>query len=308
MLKNFPQPSPAPSGKIVAAVADCTPGSALTRVSSWSKKANPAGSRGSVIFCGIGYFASGSGTRMVNTLCAVKPTSTCRNLMKLRTMSPEPASSTSASATSAITNNRRIRPCLRLPIPLLPPSLSDSRTLPRAAWSAGKRPKIKIVSKASAKVKISTRLFTVIALPRGNEAGNNDESRSIPHIASNAPSNPPIKPSGRHSMITCRTMRARLAPRLARIANSFSRADARASSRLATLTQATSNTNATAPSNTSNALRESPVICSCIGTTRAPSPLLPGSCSSIRRAMALTSACACSRVTPGLSRPTRLIK
>ena len=28
--------------------------------------------------------------------------------------------------------------------------------------------------------------MTLIGLPRGNEAGNNDESRSIPHIASNS--------------------------------------------------------------------------------------------------------------------------
>ena len=71
-----------------------------------------------------------------------------------------------------------------------------------AARSAGSKPKIKIVSSASAKVKMSTRLFTVVGLPRGNDAGNNEESRSIPHIASRRSSNPPITEEEDHSMIT----------------------------------------------------------------------------------------------------------
>jgi hypothetical protein len=92
------------------------------------------------------------------------------------------------------------------------------------------------------------------------------------------------------------------------MAISFARAEALASSKLATFTQATSKTNPTAPSNTSKAVRDSPANCSCIGTIKAPRPLLLGSTSSSLFAMALTSDCACSGVTPGLSRPTRFTK
>ena len=81
-------------------------------------------------------------------------------------------------------------------------------------------------------------------------AANN---RSIPHSASTNPSAPPIEPSSKLSVRSCRQILFRLAPSAARIASSFWRAVARASNRLATFTHAINNTNATTPSRINSA-------------------------------------------------------
>ena len=69
------------------------------------------------------------------------------------------------------------------------------------------------------------------------------------------------------STISCRTMRARLAPSAARSARSRSRRAMRASSRLATLAQAISSTKPTAPISTPSAGRMPPVSSSRSGTS-----------------------------------------
>ena len=61
---------------------------------------------------------------------------------------------------------------------------------------------------------------------------------------------PPIMESSTLSVRSCRTMRPRAAPMAARIAISRERPIARANSRLATLAQAISRTQPTAPINT----------------------------------------------------------
>ena len=67
-------------------------------------------------------------------------------------------------------------------------------------------------------------------------------STRLPHHASGSASAPPIEASTRLSVRNCRTSRPRLAPNARRTAISRRRPEARASSRLATLAQATSNT------------------------------------------------------------------
>ena len=74
--------------------------------------------------------------------------------------------------------------------------------------------------------------------------------------------------STRLSASICRTSRTRLAPIAARTASSRLRAEARTSSRLATLAHAISSTNATAPISDRIAGRTSPTRSSNIGTTR----------------------------------------
>ena len=91
-----------------------------------------------------------------------------------------------------------------------------------------------------------------------------------------------------------------------RIATSFCRPVARVSSRLATLAQAISSTSATDPSSTSSARRTLPTTCSRSGTTLIVNVWSRLSLSRIRAAITLTSACACSMVTPGLRRAIRL--
>jgi len=62
--------------------------------------------------------------RIVKTLCASKPGSTCRIAMKVRISSPAPINSTRAGAVSVVTSSARVLLC-RKPVPLrLLPSLS----------------------------------------------------------------------------------------------------------------------------------------------------------------------------------------
>ena len=94
-----------------------------------------------------------------------------------------------------------------------------------------------------------------------------------PAPATRSPSRPPASASRVVSAKSCRTMRARLAPRAARTAISLRRPSVRASTRLATFAQAISRTHPTAPSSTSSAGRTSPTRSSCSGMTAAPQPL-----------------------------------
>src|SRR5256885_4526411 len=97
-----------------------------------------------------------------------------------------------------------------------------------------------------------------------------------PQNASNKPKPPPARESSTLSVSNWRATRSRPAPSATRTAISGCRAAARASRRLATFAQAMSRTNATAPSNTSNAPFTSPTNCSCrpirVKTPSPPSP------------------------------------
>ena len=99
-------------------------------------------------------------------------------------------------------------------------------------------------------------------------------------------------------------MRDRPAPNAARTASSDSRAAVRPSDRLATLTQAMSRTNPTAPSRTSSGRRTLPTSSSWRRATRAVTPLLclESSCAS-RAAIVFISPRAAASVAGGASRP-----
>jgi hypothetical protein len=82
------------------------------------------------------------------------------------------------------------------------------------------------------------------------------------------------------------------------------RAASRESSRLERLTQQINNTKPTAASKTHSERLTSPTTCSVSGMSPAPIPLFSGCRAAIPAITAFKSARACSRVAPGLSRPT----
>ena len=100
-----------------------------------------------------------------------------------------------------------------------------------------------------------------------------------------APTAPPISASSTPSVRNCRSSRQRPAPSADRIANSFCRDSARASSRLARLAHAISSTNATAPCSTNSAVRMPPTRSSCSPSSRMP---VPGLARHVRVAIELT--------------------
>ena len=92
------------------------------------------------------------------------------------------------------------------------------------------------------------------------------------------------------------------------MANSFSRAADRASSRLAKLAHPIRRTKATAPSNTNSAGRTLPVICSAAEIRYAVTPASSLYVCARRRAIVSISAWPRSMVTPGFRRAITLMK
>ena len=171
--------------------------------------------------------------------------------------------------------------------------------------SAGTSPNSNPVNTDSASEKSSTRPSIATSSVRGSWPRLSNSKNRVPNQAMTSPSMPPASARTMLSVNSCLTSRPRPAPRAARIATSCWREPARASSRLATLTHAMSNTNATAPRRTSNAVRTLPTIASCSGATVAPSQFLSSRYSSAsRRVIPAISARACSIVAPGLRRAT----
>ena len=133
--------------------------------------------------------------------------------------------------------------------------------------------------------------------------GTNVFSTRTPASARSNPRPAPRNASNTLSVKNCRVRRKRLAPSASRNAISFSRAAARASSKLATFAQAIRRTKPTAPSRMSNAGLMSPTISSCNGVTVAPIRVLDlGYCFARRAAIVSISAWACLRPTPGFIR------
>ena len=92
-------------------------------------------------------------------------------------------------------------------------------------------------------------------------------SARTPAYASSRPTAPPARLTSTLSVMSCWSRRSRVAPSAVRTAISFERVAARARSRLATLAQAMSSTNPTAPSSTSSAGRTFPVAWMLSGVT-----------------------------------------
>ncbi len=120
------------------------------------------------------------------------------------------------------------------------------------------------------RAKASADASTVTSSRRGRSGGASATSAATPTRATSAPAIPAATASTTLSVRSWRTRRARPAPTAARTTISRPRAEARASSRLATLAQAMSRTKPTAPSRTKSVCRVSPTMASCRGVRRTP--------------------------------------
>ena len=161
---------------------------------------------------------------------------------------------------------------------------------------AGARPKAIPVSMDARPVKSNTRPSTEIWSMPGIHAtprmrGNSDWISFKPTCASRTPIMPPMKERTILSVRSNCTSWPRLAPSACRTAISRWRVTPRARSRFATLAQAISKTNTTAPIKMRRIGRINSVSCWRIGTRCAPWPLLnAGHCCSMARLMRFISA------------------
>ena len=211
----------------------------------------------------------------MSTRSGWKPRSMRWSSTKLRISRPAPTTRTTERATSETTRARRSGSRPRPAVAPLPPSRSEPASGERARRSAGARPKRTPVRSASAALNPSTRPSSPASSIRGMLAGSRAASPSRPRTASATPRTPPAAESRRLSMRSCRKIRVRPAPSAVRIATSRRLPSARARRRLATLAQAISSTNPTAPKRTSSAGRTSPNTSSRTGTAarrNRPSP------------------------------------
>ena len=187
--------------------------------------------------------------------------------------SPAPISSSSDSATWATTRPLRRRKC---PLPPTTDAASLLSAGARSAWlarSAGTRPKPTPVSTESPSVKSPTRQSGAAESVRAASwKGSARISASPTQYASCRPTRPPASESVTLSTSCRRTRRMRLAPSARRTAVSFSRAEARVSSRLATLAHAISSTRPTMPISTTSGVPD--------WSRRPDVPRPPGSSSS----------------------------
>jgi hypothetical protein len=127
----------------------------------------------------------------------------------------------------------------------------------------------------------------------------------LAHRAMVSPIAPPATPSVRLSASTSRTMRPRVQPIATRIEISRCRSEARTSSRLLTLAQAISRTNATAPSSTADGAAVSSIMSSCSERTRTDHWPFVAACSAATAApMPRISPAAAAVSTPGCRRAT----
>ena len=190
--------------------------------------------------------------------------------MKLRTIRPAPASSSSDSATSATTSSDRTRVRSRPPDDPRVPSLRTSLRSARDPWSAGSRPRRRpaphVTPITNSRTRQSSRGITKLGSPAGASAA----IASTDHIARSRPAAAPSALNSSPSAMNCRARRLRFAPSAARIAVSRCRVDARARSRFARLTHAMSSTNPTAASIVSSNGSSCPTVSSLRLNTAAP--------------------------------------
>ncbi len=225
-------------GAAESSAANCTPGEAVTRSSTW-RYASRARS-------GSPYCAAGNAIRAVRTPRVSNPIGSCWRLIALRTSSAAPASTIITSAACAPISSCRIHGLsepLSAPLPSPRSSVSDAR---RVACHAGSSPTNIALPRTIAIAAASTGASMVAVSSRGTPSGARLISTGRDHHAIATPVMPPSAARTRLSVSTCLTMRPRPAPIAARIASSRCRAARRASSRFATLPHAISSTSATA--------------------------------------------------------------
>ena len=285
-----------PNGMFVVAPAPITPGTCARRGITAAQNCRLAVS--------VAYFAPGSERLNVNTFAGLKPGSTPASFAKLLISNPPPVSSASASATSATTSPRRTRCPLRSAAPVRPPSLSVLCKFARHDCNAGTIPNASPVTTAMPSVNATTVPSIASSFTRGRFVGLKATSARTVHHASSSPIAPPTSDNNRLSVSNCRMRSHGRAPSAVRIATSFCRAAARASSRFATLAQAIRRTKPTAPRSTNSAGRIVLVDTSPSGTSLSVQSGLNWFGNSFLRssANAVMSRVACSVVMPGLMR------
>ena len=214
------------------------------------------------------------------------------------------ASATSTTTTAFCSSRLPPRPALR------PPVRRTSSTSGLEARIDKMRPNATAAVKATAAVNASTFGSMLTVSARGRLAGAMASSVSMPMSASRSPASAPPPAMTKLSASSWRTSRQRLPPSAARTASWRSRWDARTRSRFATLAQAISSTNATAPMSASRAGRTSATRSAFIGSTRKCRPDVSLIGNAFRSLAASTSTCACARptVTPSSSRPMTRMK
>ena len=224
----------------------------------------------------------------------------------LRSISPAPARSRTASAVSAITRTSRSRPERTLDPAPWPSLLNVCAEWLLDAESAGMRPKRSAVARVSRPAATIDGASIRIASAKGSDSGAAAINARTSENASASPAAPPPAARRRLSIINWRTIRPRLAPSAARNATSRARSAPRASSRFARFTHAMSSTSPTPPISTSRPVRTSGSTMSSRSSMRLLlHPARDSGCScATRAAIALTRARPCSRLTPGCSRAT----
>src|SRR6185437_5277775 len=258
-LIDRPIPPTPRSGRLLTAPAALIPGSPLRRSSTALTSATSAAFRRPAIV-----------SWSVPTCSGFIPICSESSRSWLRSMSPEPTSSITVSASSAVTNTRRGPPMPPAVAPTPPPDLIVSVASARELPSAGQRPKINPVTIASAAANVRTlksnstgatpaRLRGIIARKTLNAAG-----------ASSRPSTAPVKASTRLSASSWRTIRWRDAPSTSRSAISRRRETASEMRRLATFEQAMSRSSSAAPIRIANDVRVSPTSCVLSGSNVPP--------------------------------------
>ena len=182
----------------------------------------------------------GSEMPNVSRLCVSIPLSTCESALKLRSNTPAPASSTSATPTSAATRRSRVRRA-RGPVepPRVPPSFRSSFGTPRAACIAGARPKTTPVNHRHGEREEPARAHQRRSRPGAGRLGvRAARATERPHVRERQPRHGAGQGKQDDSVNNCGMSRVRLAPSASRTAISRRRDAARPSRRFATFAQA----------------------------------------------------------------------
>ena len=249
----------------------------------------------------------------VTTFAGSNPGSIVCKARKLLTHKPAPISTTSDKAICTTTST--LRRLHRRPPPRRP-GLSPLRAATKSGLetcSAGASPKTIPVRSDSPSVKPSARPSRRPSKVRGTKLVCcwNPNNRLVTQYATSKPAPLPSAARIVLSVNNCRTMRKRLAPTARRTAISLRRAEARTRSRLATFAQAINKTNPATPIKSFKGNERSLTRSVC---PRLPSiremltdsfPFALGTVSLGSSANSESAACACSRLTSGLSLPIK---
>ncbi len=222
---------------------------------------------------------------------------------RLRSIRPAPSRSSTAIAVWTLA---------RMPRRLCRPSPADDPPAPsrracvrfrRSDWSAGAKPKRNVVASVSTAAKASMPASIPIGASAGRPTVARDARTRMPAQASPRPSAAPAAASTRLSVRSWRVSLPCPAPIEARTAISRCRPSARESSRFATLAQAMSIRNPTAPKTRTRARRAPPRTSSSTLTAKASKRMSFGymPCSVSAFVTSFSSALARCAVAPGFS-------